>query len=143
MIILKNTLELLNKSIGDIRFECGGILGSSRNGIIDNIVLDNTGHQNEPRCSYTPNVEFLNGCILRWQHESIRFLGVFHTHFAGVKTLSEADKKYIKAIMNAMPEEIEYLYFPIFVLPERKLAGYVAKRNVDDIEIESDDVLIK
>lgn len=143
MIILKNTLELLNKCIKDIRFECGGILGSSQNRIIDNVILDNAGNQNGMRCSYAPNVDFLNDCILRWQQENICFWGVFHTHFAGVKTLSEADKKYIKVIMNAMPEEIEYLYFPIFVLPDRKLVGYVAKRSFDDIEIEPDDIFIK
>ena len=143
MIMLKSTLELLNKSIKDIRFECGGILGSSQNEIIDNVVFDDIRHQKRIRCSYAPNVEFLNKCILQWQQENIRFWGMFHTHFAGVKTLSEADETYIRIIMNAMPEEIYCLYFPIYVLPERELVGYVAKRTLGDIKIESNYVIIK
>ena len=143
MIILKSTLELLNKNIKDIRFECGGIIGSSRNEVIDKIVLDKGEHPNIARCSYAPDTAFLNDHILRWQQQGIRFSGVFHTHFVGVKTLSKADEKYIKTIMNAMPKEIKYLYFPIFVLPERQLVGYVAKMNTNGIDIVPDEVFIE
>ena len=37
--------------------------------------------------------------------------------------------------MQAMPAQIEYLYFPIFVLPERELVSYKAKKTGTKINI--------
>ena len=51
-------------------------------------------------------------------------------------------KKYICDIMNAMPEEIDVLYFPIFVLPDRKMTCYKAQRNIDNISINTDEITI-
>lgn len=143
MIILKSTFELLSRGISTTCFECGGILGSNKNEVIDNVVIDTVSHKSGKKCSYAPNVEFFNECILKWQNQSIRFLGIFHTHFMGVKTLSMADKKYIETIMTAMPEEVDYLYFPIFVLPQKEFSGYIARRNLGGIKILVDDVIIE
>lgn len=124
-------LSFLNNNISDFPPETGGILGSDSNDVITDIILDiksNTGHC----CSYSPNVDFLNSCIAEWAERNIQFVGIFHTHFAGVQTLSEADKKYIVSIMQAMPGGIDKLYFPIYVLPDRELICYVAERKLKE-----------
>ncbi len=143
MKISKESFLFIKNNLDNLNFECGGILGSSGNEIMDNVILDEISDSITRRCSYSPNVDFLNSCILQWQSENIRFLGMFHTHFVGVKTLSDADKKYIELIMSAMPDEIEYLYFPVFVLPDRKLCGYVAKKCFNEVRILPDDVIIE
>ena len=61
----------------------------------------------------------------------------------GIKSLSIADKRYIKVIMSSMTKEIEYLYFPIFILPNREFSGYVARKHLNDIQILPDEVIIK
>lgn len=143
MKISKESILFMKKELINFNFECGGILGSSGKEIIDNIILDKASNYIGRRCSYSPNTDYLNKCILQWQNENVRFLGMFHTHFVGVKTMSDADKKYIELIMSAMPEEIGYLYFPIFVLPHGELCGYVAKKVLNGVQIFSDEVIIK
>ncbi len=53
-------------------------------------------------------------------------MGIFHTHFANVSTLSCADIVYIENIMRAMPETVQHLYFPLYLLPSRELVCYQA-----------------
>lgn len=129
MKIHKNTLKQINDFVPDKPPEVGGILGSRENGIITDIMFDRNQLANNKMCYYAPNVDSLNQCIKEWYNSNIYFKGIFHTHFAGVKTLSEADKKYIYRIMNCMPQEIRQLYFPIFVIPERELICYIADRE--------------
>ncbi len=120
--------------------ECGGILGSAHDGYITDVILDKIKNPTYKACQYEPNVEFLNACIDEWSANKIIFKGVFHTHFAGVKTLSNADIKYIYAIMNNMPDEITHLYFPVFVIPNQELVCYKAERAAGKIQIHSDDI---
>jgi len=143
MIIDKNTYNLINSSITGEPPETGGIIGSTDGELIDKVVMDVPESPGEYMCYYAPNVDFLNKNIEIWQNEGIEFKGVFHTHFVGVETLSCSDKQYIVAIMRAMPEEIKYLYFPIFVLPDQKMVCYKASLNDCDIEIVRDEVRIK
>lgn len=140
MYIHKHVIDYLKYNIDSKPPESGGILGSSQGNIIDNIVLDiNT---NSPCCTYSPNVEFLNNCIEEWDKSKINFLGIFHTHFADVETLSKADKSYINKIMKAMPKNIKKLYFPIYTLPGRNLICYKAEIVHEQIVITKDTVFI-
>lgn len=129
MKIHKNTLKQINDFVPDKPPEVGGILGSRENGIITDIIFDRNQLSNNKMCYYAPNVDYLNQCIKEWHNSNIQFKGIFHTRFAGVKTLSEADQKYIYEIMKCMPQEIRQLYFPIFVIPERELICYIADRE--------------
>lgn len=138
MKISKNALQALNEFITGQPPETGGILGSNDNEIITTVILDRVVEASTRHCSYTPNVNFLNDCIDNWMHKNIKFMGVFHTHFMGVKTLSKADKQYIYRIMEVMPNDLTFLYFPVFVLPDRKLSCYKAKRTANLIEIICD-----
>ena len=121
--------------------ESGGILGK-KNGIVCNVYFDK-GIITEKMCSYEPNVELLNNIIEKWQQENIDFCGIFHTHFYGVKTLSDGDKEYINRIITAMPENINKLYFPI-VLPEyNEMVNYMARKKNQTVIINKSDIIVE
>ena len=90
--------------------ETGGILGG-QNEIITVEHFDR-GMQTDRMCSYIPNIKELNDVIKQWQMKTISFIGIYHTHFWSVETLSEADKRYIDKILENMPLEFKRLYFP-------------------------------
>ncbi len=143
MVISREAFEKISEAVPDEPPETGGIIGSSHGEIIDSVVMDNSGFSEGKVCSYSPNVDFLNNYIAEWQNDGLSFKGLFHTHFASVETLSCADKHYISAIMNAMPRTIKYLYFPIFVLPDRRIVGYRAEREVNITRITHDPVIVQ
>ena len=143
MRILKTLMDTISNSISGLPPETGGILGSNDNEFIDEIVMDSPDPTNTRPCSYFPNVEFLNQNIKLWQDKGISFVGIFHTHFCGVKTLSCGDRKYINAIMCSMPRQINTLYFPVFVLPDRELVCYKAIRTNGIIDIQAEELFIE
>lgn len=143
MIITKEVYDLINGSIPEGPPETGGILGSTKDEIIDVVIMDVLRFPVERMCSYTPNVGFLNMNIEKWSNNSISFRGVFHTHFMGVDTLSHADRQYIELIMKAMPDTVKILYFPIFVLPKREIVCYRATFRNDKTEIQREETIIK
>ncbi len=142
MKIKRTVLEKINAAVPDNPPETGGILGSSDGNVIDRLVMDYPSEIPERLCSYSPNTDFLNSCISDWQESNISFMGIFHTHFVGVKTLSCGDRNYINTIMAAMPDSIGYLYFPVFVLPDRSLVCYKAEKNGSMISIVQDELQI-
>ena len=142
MIIKNDTLDVINDSISGYPPETGGIIGSDLNGVINKVIMDIPLSPAERLCSYSPNIDFLNGSIELWRQEGIEFKGVFHTHFMNVETLSRADERYICSIMDAMPDEINYLFFPVFVLPDRKLVCYKATQEGGNTKILQEKVKI-
>ena len=106
---------------------------------VTDIVLDKGRIGGRP-CSYTPDVAFLNREIKRWAEKGLRFMGVFHVHFGGAEALSEGDRNYIARIMDAMPEGYDRLYFPVVVMPERRVVAYQAVRTNEKIEIKRDEI---
>lgn len=122
--------------------EIGGILGSSKNGVITDMIEDLPLNKVGCRFDYYPNIDFLNTQIESWDENGIDFLGLFHTHFSGSKNLSDADKEYINAIMNASKGIVEYLYFPLFTLPDNELTVYKAYFNDDNIVVDKDELII-
>ena len=127
--ITRNVLDIIGLSVAELSWETGGILGSRDGTLIDALSMDQPRANAQWRCAYAPNVHFLNGKLGEWQREGIHFKGIFHTHFANVKTLSEGDIKYIHTILSCMPPRIRYLYFPIFILPKYELISYRAERK--------------
>lgn len=138
MWITRKVMNYIHSNISGLPPETGGILGSSDGIKITHVVMDQQEDETQYMCYYSPNIEFLNFFIEKWQKEDILFKGIFHTHFVGVQSLSSADKKYITNILNVMPIEIKDLYFPIYVLPNRELVVYRAFRNNNEIYIERD-----
>ncbi len=142
MVITKSVFEKIKSALFASSYEAGGILGSEDNTVISHIVIDVPIQAPACACSYSPNIEFLNKQIENWQINQILFKGVFHSHFAGVKTLSKGDIQYIYTILNSMPSEIEYLYFPIFVFPQNELVCYKAIKQQNKISILYEDLYI-
>lgn len=91
--------------------EVGGIIGGK-----DNIItcyFADKGSKDNCYDSYYPDVVLLNKQISVWKKNDIDFYGIYHTHFEGDNVLSYSDRKYIINIMQAMPDYISQLYFPI------------------------------
>ncbi len=142
MIIAKSVFEKIKSSVLGTNYEIGGILGSKDNTIISHIVIDFPQQAPTCACLYTPNVEYLNQQIANWQLNQISFKGIFHSHFAGVKTLSAGDIQYINNILNTMPPGINYLYFPLFVIPQNELICYKAIRYKNAISILPEELCV-
>ncbi|MGN0487773.1 MAG: hypothetical protein ACI4HO_00765 [Ruminococcus sp.] len=120
--------------------EAGGILGAKQ-GTIVQAYLDK-GLSKNKYCCYEPNTFLLNSVIQNWQKQNIDFVGIFHTHYYGVSTLSKNDISYINLILNSMPEEVENLYFPV-VLPEQQtIIPYIAIKTVNGIKIFEEKIKI-
>lgn len=140
MLITRETYQDILISQNEIPPETGGILGGVNEKIIT-AVKDN-GIQSKRICSYTPDVQKMNQVIAKWQNNNIEFMGIFHSHFFGVATLSPEDKKYIERIMRNMPAFIERLFFPIVVMPQREMVSYKASLVGRQLTIEEDIITI-
>lgn len=138
MKINKEILDSISAVANSNRSEIGGIIGSAANGIITDMVPDVFAEAGNCRFEYYPNIDFLNSQIEQWVKNSIEFLGLFHTHFSGSRNLSEADIKYIKAIMESAKGIVERLYFPVFTLPDNELYAYKAYLVGEKIIIQKD-----
>lgn len=139
MRIKSKLYNLILDAMPDTPPEIGGIIGG-KNGIITACQLDNGIASGG--CSYRPDVNKLNMVIEKWEAEGIKFYGLLHTHFFDVKTLSEGDIHYIKIIMEAMPDIVKELYFPIVVMPSKQMVLYKAVKgekiiiNKENVEFE-------
>ena len=131
--------EIVNVAI-DAPPEIGGIIGGNNN-VVKAHYMD-MGVFSVKACSYTPNVSLLNGIISEWSVEGIQFMGIYHTHFFEVRTLSEGDIRYIRNILLGMPDEIDMLYFPLVVFPSRTMVCFKAIKKLDSIEICNDNLVL-
>lgn len=121
--------------------ETGGILGE-KDGWIAYVEYDE-GLNSDKKCSYTPNTKELNKVIQLWKKHGITFCGIFHCHYFGVDTLSNGDKEYIITIMNSMPESIAKLYFPLVVLPQRRIIAYLAVKEKGQVNIYQEKIIFQ
>ncbi len=66
-------------SMSAVEIETGGLLGSSKCGLID------TFHFDEGRCcntkEYNPDIDMLNGLLINWNLSQIAFMGIIHSHW--------------------------------------------------------------
>lgn len=138
MKIKEEILEKISAVANRKNLEIGGILGSSKDGIVTDIVADLPSNTVGCRFEYYPNIKFLNAQIEEWAENGKDFLGLFHTHFSGSDNLSDADKEYIRVIMISAKDIIQYLYFPVFTLPDNELNVYKAHFEGEKIIINKD-----
>ena len=141
MILSRDVKEEMDLIIPCCPPECGGILGM-HDDIIMYVEFDIKQTNSTHMCSYYPDVNFFNNIIRKWASEGIAFKGMFHTHFANVKTLSDGDIEYIEKIMNAVKESADHLYFPVYILPDRDLIVYLASLKNGRVNICVDDLII-
>lgn len=139
MRIVKKAYKQIVDSFANCLFEEGGIIGGV-NDIVTRFEFD-IGIPGDNKGCYIPNVGKLNKCICEWQKQNINFYGIIHSHINHYGDLSNDDIKYIKRIMLSMPQNIQYLYFPV-VLPKRTIKSFKAVRIGDEIRIVSDNIII-
>lgn len=140
MRIYKSVFDKIINIPVNIPSEVGGIVGGN-GGIVTDYCYD-TGVASDIACSYTPNVSLLNSIISEWSTNGIQFMGIYHTHFFGVQTLSDGDIRYIDKILLSMPERIDSLYFPVVVLPQRTMVCFKTIKKFDSIEIYNDKLIL-
>lgn len=110
MEITRKCYNDLLKSYPECETEIGGIIGG-KDGIITHVFFDKQNREND--CyKYIPNVKLLNKVIENWFQSGIDFYGMFHSHPNNENTFSEDDIKYIKSIINSMPDS----YLNVFPL---------------------------
>ncbi len=119
--------------------ETGGIIGSKQ-GIICEVVHDR-GLNKELNAIYIPDVSLINTTIRNWNSNNIIFSGIFHSHPTNQHELSSADIDYIHTIFNSIPNEINYLFFPI-VLSHNTILPFIATRTNNGIFIKKDSLNI-
>ena len=139
MEINNNIYQLIISSCSSKAIETGGIIGG-KNNIITEFIFDEKNESGSKQ-HYHPDIETFNLCIENWQNENIQFYGIVHSHFREEKELSFGDTQYIRIIMQAMPSNIKFLYFPI-VLPQKELIFFKAVMTKTEINIVKDDVKI-
>lgn len=130
MKISKDLLYCIINNVPIQKNETGGLLGADIGGIIVQTVLDRgiTANQNS-KYSYYPNLQIFNNYIQVWAKMGICFAGIFHTHYSNKAVLSDEDINYIKKIFSSMPKEIDGLYFPILLIPDKRFIPFLAKRD--------------
>ncbi len=141
MVIRRKVYEQIKHFVRDHSKEVGGILGALDSDITDTV--PDTGLITECGCEYKPDICFLNKNIKRWQDEGISLQGIYHTHFHHVEMLSEDDCEYAKKILLAMPENVEYLYFPVVVLPEMELVPYKCRIFNGQLQVTREILVVK
>lgn len=119
--------------------ETGGIIGGKKSVITD--VIFDKGKPVYNLGIYTPDIDFINNEILKWNTSHIEFYGMFHTHTEQWPTLSGDDKIYISKIMDVMPMPISCLLFPL-VFPKSRIKWFKAYRSQQGIKIMEIEVKI-
>lgn len=142
MKIYKKTYDEIIQNIKDTPPESGGIIGCHKDSKIVSKMFFDRGLASKKMCAYTPNIEVLNDIIFKWHKDEIQFLGIYHTHYANVETLSSADRSYIKSIIESMPKEIKFLYFPLILMPDNKIVSYKAFLKDGKLEIKKEVVKV-
>lgn len=140
MIIEKEIYQKILNTFPSVPPEGGCILGA-----IDDVACSCEYDSGFPRLDmavYMPNIDILNQIIQQWESENIQFYGLAHSHPYGQHFLSCSDITYIHTIMQAMPANVEKLYFPL-VFPGEEIISFVAIRHQDIIDILPDDIIIK
>lgn len=133
--------EVVNEILENVNTsppETGGIIGMKEN-VVCKMEYDE-GKRTYRACSYYPNVDRLNEIIFGWQKTGIQFVGLYHTHYFGVSSLSEGDELYIKQIMFKMPDNIKKLLFPIVVMPQKEIVLYSALKDGHGVIIEVEEI---
>lgn len=142
MKIAREIYQKLICSMPDKAPEIGGIVGG-KNNIITHFHIDKgISDIHCCKCSYRPDIVWLNSCIQEWENNGIELYGIFHCHFGGARSLSPGDIFYIRRIMEEMPERVTKLYFPIIVLPERKIIFYYCSFENKTISIGEENITI-
>lgn len=111
-------LNKIEKTIGQCKYESGGVIGS-QNQIITHYQFDSGVDCDE--YEYTPDVKKINEILLKWSKNNIRFEGLIHSHKTN-NDLSYADVEYARKILEL--NNIKYVFMFVFVLDVKDIFAY-------------------
>lgn len=104
--------DILN-AIANKQPEHGGILGCSREGVIDTFYYDESPISSTAR-SYVPNGKALSEIVnTEWRKNAVRFIGLIHSHWMN-GDLSEQDLAFARELIAA--SALKFLLMGVCVL---------------------------
>ncbi len=115
------------ETIGTLKPEKGGMLGSTDGKIIDCFVFDKNA--NTGTAEYSPNTKFLNQ-VLEEEWSDVSFKGFVHSHPFNGSELSSADIEYAIRIMRAV--SLQELFMPLVNSSaggKFRVFGFIVKAN--------------
>ena len=115
------------ETIGTLKPEKGGMLGSTDGKIIDSFVFDKNA--NTGTAEYSPNTKFLNR-VLEAEWSDVAFKGFVHSHPFNGSELSSADIEYAMRIMRAV--SLQELFMPLVNSSaggKFRIFGFIVKAN--------------
>lgn len=131
--------QLLN-ALSNKKTEQGGIIGCSKENVIDNFYFDKSP-VNSSISSYTPNAKVLTEIInVKWAKKNIRFIGMIHSHLIN-KELSEEDIEFARDVLNSSTE-LNFIIMGICQLDYSYVQKGIAWYQVFQDEIISTDIII-
>ncbi len=111
-------------SMSAVEIETGGLLGSSKCGLID------TFHFDEGRCcntkEYNPDIDMLNGLLINWNLSQIAFMGIIHSH-QNKEELSAKDIYMARKLLDY--NSMKHVLMPVFVVKKRIINWYEVSDN--------------
>ena len=111
-------------SMSAVEIETGGLLGSSKCGLID------TFHFDEGRCcntkEYNPDIDMLNGLLINWNLSQIAFMGIIHSHW-DKEELSAKDIYMARKLLSL--NSLKHVLMPVFVISKRCIYWYTVSGN--------------
>lgn len=125
--------DIIN-TIGNRFCESGGLLGSSKDGVIDSYYFDE-GKINLTD-KYVPKVETMNVVLEEWSERNIKFIGIIHSHLEDA-AISSKDIIMARKIL-AINDSLESVLMPVYTLKDKKIRWYEIdsnKLNLIQIEI--------
>jgi hypothetical protein len=125
--ITEDVYQQIVKTIGSLKPEKGGMLGSRDGIVIDRFVFDKNAKTGTSE--YSPNTIFLNR-VLEGEWSKVNLRGFVHSHPFNGSVLSDADIEYAIRIMKAasLPE----LFMPLVnssACGKFRIFGYIVKSN--------------
>lgn len=97
------TYNQLLDTLSNKKPEQGGIIGGSKDNIIDQFYYDKSPVFSSIS-SYIPNAKVLSDIInVKWAKENIRFIGMIHSHLIN-KELSKEDIEFARDVLNSSTE---------------------------------------
>lgn len=139
MLLTKTVNSQIHETLGKLKPELGGILGS-KNGVITTFYFDeNSQFSNN---SYYPCVATLNHQISEWSKSGILFCGVIHSHPRGDTKLSHDDILFARKIIECNISRIDKVYFPITTSTNDSDAFYIRTYVVDPNGIVEEETII-
>ena len=117
-------LKIINNTMSAVENESGGLLGSSKGGLIDTFHFDEGIFCNTKE--YNPDINMLNGLLSIWSKTQITFNGIIHSH-QNKEELSAKDIYMARKLLDY--NSMKHVLMPVFVVKKRIINWYEVSDN--------------